>query len=562
MTRFRLLRPIAVPRISGAVAATGDLSAATGGGGTVDWDAAYTTALAAARGAGATLYVDPANTTGAASNSNAGTSRSAPKLTMVNALTALASGGELIVIGNGVTVADSGGVNVLTVGTGANGASWASGSSFSAMTIVRGETPFGVTFKYTTTGNIFGVGVVNQKGSYQWVDGLCFDVENYDEEAQYNLLGSNNRATRILYRSRGTSGGYQAYKQPINAAGNNNLAQDVHLCGIMRYGIYTGNGGSGGTVKTNVFRRCVVRCDEYSPTGSGQPHASFACYGDNSSSTAVGNMVYQNCIAIDGIRAASTANADAYTWGAWYNPKITSGNLYQGCIALNVQTSRAGFMVVDNLGGASPTMTDCVGWGISYAGVGNGAPQGIFSTNSGTAGGTWSKLTGGNMTTSMSVVDSSETPNLNSSLFTKYAGSQAISGVPGSVSYCAYENGDATGTNQVTFTSAPQWIVRTPYTTQGSGGGALGATIEKAYGAFCSHYGDSGYNTITTDNLWPFPYESQIKTFFSASNGAAASPTRGFCGGTSVDGGSQTLTRYVWEYAVGGTQTQIPTGIY
>lgn len=33
MTRFRLLRPIAVPRISGAVAATGDLSAATGGGG-------------------------------------------------------------------------------------------------------------------------------------------------------------------------------------------------------------------------------------------------------------------------------------------------------------------------------------------------------------------------------------------------------------------------------------------------------------------------------------------------------------------------------------------------
>ena len=134
--------------------------------------------------------------------------------------------------------------------------------------------------------------------------------------------------------------------------------------------------------------------------------------------------------------------------------------------------------------------------------------------------------------------------------------------MPSSVSYCAYENGDATGTNQVTFTSAPQWIVRTPYTTQGSGGGAVGATIEKAYGAFCSHYGDANYNALTTDNLWPYPFESQIKTFFSAANGAAASPTRGFCGGTSVDGGAQTLTRYVWEYAVGGTQTQIPTGIY
>ena len=489
---------------------------------------------------------------------------------MTNALAALAAGGELIVIGNGVTVTDSGGVNVLTIGTAANGASWASGTSFSAMTIVRGETPFGVTFKYSGTGNIFGVGVVNQKGTYQWVDGLCFDVEAYDEEAQYNLNGQYNRATRILYRSRGTAGGYQAYKEPINCGGEDNLVQDCHLVGVMRYGVYTGNAGGdpNGILhipnRRNVFRRVVVRCDEYSPSGAAQPHALFACYGDNNYGGDVGLMTYQNCIGIDSIRAAATSNTDAYTWGGFYNPKRTYANLYQGCILLNVQTSRGGYMVSDNLdGGAVATMTDCIGWDIKYATVNNGAPQGIFAANSGSASGTWSRLTGGNMTTSMAVVDDqSGNVALHSTLFTKYSGSQAIATVPASVSYCAYENGDATGTNQVTFTSPPSWIVRTPYTTQGSGGGALGATIEKAYGAFCSHYGQTDYNNLTTDNLWPYPYESNIKAFFSAATGAAATPTRGFCTGTSVDGSAQTLTKYIWEYAVGGSQTQIPGGIY
>lgn len=525
------------------------------------FDAKYTTALAAARGAGARLWVDPNNTTGAASNSNAGTLRTAPKLTMVNALAALAAGGELIVIGDGITVTDTTGVNVFTVGTGANGATWASGTSFAAMTIVRAETPFGVTFKYTTTGNVFGVGVVNQKGSYQWVDGINFDVSSFDEEGQYNLTGTFCRLTRCLYRSTGSAGGYADYKQPINASGTDCMVQDVHLAGPFRYGVFTGNGGSGGNVERNVFRRMIVRCDGYDSSSTGQPHASFACYGDNSVATAVGRMVYQNTIAIDGIRAVSQANADSYTWGAYYNPKITRGNVYQGAMALNVETSRGGFMVMDNIGGGTmPTMTDCVGWDIKYATIGNGAPQGIFAVNSGTAGGTWSRLTGGNMTSSMSVVDDGAgTVSLNSSLFTKYAGSQAIDGVPASTSYCAFENGDATGTNQVTFTTAPQWIVKTPYTTQGLSGGTLGANILYCYGAFCSHHGDAGYDTITTDPLWPYPYESKIKTFFAVSTGSGT-PTRGFCAaGNDAFGNPLTLSRYIWQYAVGGTQTQIPS---
>jgi len=552
-----------IPRPAGAQQPTPPVVGGGGGGGgsPPDWDAMYTTELAAARSGGATTrYVDPSNSLGTASDANTGTSRSLPKLTMVNAINAMAAGDELIVIGNGVTISNSAS-NVITKGTGASGAAAPNGSSYTAMTIIRAETPYGVTFKHETTGDIFNVGVCNMSGSYLWVDGINFHVENFAEEACLYLTGTNNRLTRCLYRSYGVAGGYSEYKQPINAAGSNNLVQDVALVGVMRYGVYTGNGGSGSNSLQNVFRRVVARCDGYDASGtSGQPQAVFACYGDNSSGTAVGQMHYHNCIAIDSIRASTASgNADSYTWGAWYNPKITFGNVYRGCIALNCETSRGGFMIQDNLGGTNPTMTDCVAWDIKFATIGNGSAQGALSSNSGTSG-TWNRLTLGNYSGGLSGFDAASGAMTNT-MFSDYSGLQAQSGAPSSTAYCTFQDGDASGTNQVTFNQSFEWITRTPFTTQGSASDRVGANIEKAWGAHCTNYGQTGYDTEQAYQLWPFPYESEIKTFFSAATGSGTS-TRGFCTGTSVDGSSQSLTRYIWEYEIKGVQAQIPSGIY
>ena len=74
------------------------------------------------------------------------------------------------------------------------------------------------------------------------------------------------------------------------------------------------------------------------------------------------------------------------------------------------------------------------------------------------------------------------------------------------------------------------------------------------YGIDGTFYGDSGYNTLTANALWPYPNENRIKSDFSSVNGGA----RGFCTGTSLDGSAQTLTKYIWEY-LGNV---IPSEIY
>lgn len=88
--------------------------------------------------------------------------------------------------------------------------------------------------------------------------------------------------------------------------------------------------------------------------------------------------------------------------------------------------------------------------------------------------------------------------------------------------------------------------------TAGSNGGQVGATILKKIGVSGTLWGDTGYNTVTTENLWPWPNENRIKS--DMANVSA----RGFTTGNSIDGSPQTLTKYIWE-SLGAA---IPSEIY
>lgn len=72
----------------------------------------------------------------------------------------------------------------------------------------------------------------------------------------------------------------------------------------------------------------------------------------------------------------------------------------------------------------------------------------------------------------------------------------------------------------------------------------IGANVVKQYGCDGCFWGDTGYATLSSTDLWPYPYEAGIKTLMCAddvdANGAAG--TRGFCST------SQTITSYVWGY--------------
>jgi parallel beta-helix repeat protein len=89
-------------------------------------------------------------------------------------------------------------------------------------------------------------------------------------------------------------------------------------------------------------------------------------------------------------------------------------------------------------------------------------------------------------------------------------------------------------------------------------GGRCGAEVLYKHGTDGTLYGEPGYNTLTSDELWPYPNEHLIKADFASYNGPGPAGARGFATGTSMDGNPQTLTKYVWEYL----GNQIPTDIY
>lgn len=88
----------------------------------------------------------------------------------------------------------------------------------------------------------------------------------------------------------------------------------------------------------------------------------------------------------------------------------------------------------------------------------------------------------------------------------------------------------------------------------GNAGADIGANVVFKFGTDGTFFGDSGYDTVTANNLWPWPNEDRIKTDL------AAVSVRGFCAaGNRLDGVNPiTLTSYVWEYL----GVQMPSNIY
>src|SRR5208283_4866488 len=118
------------------------------------------------------------------------------------------------------------------------------------------------------------------------------------------------------------------------------------------------------------------------------------------------------------------------------------------------------------------------------------------------------------------------------------------------------------GANDITtvnpFTASLLYPVRiessSPLSNAGSSGNSVGAAVLYEYGVSGTLFGDTGYDTLTSTPLWPFPYEDQIQTDFRSYNCGGGDPAkpdgcRGFAAnGNGLYGGPITLTSYIWEY--------------
>jgi Putative Ig domain./Fibronectin type III domain. len=135
-------------------------------------------------------------------------------------------------------------------------------------------------------------------------------------------------------------------------------------------------------------------------------------------------------------------------------------------------------------------------------------------------------------------------------------------------SYCSFVGTGSVPSGIGNNSSNPNllYIVQTTDTGTGESGQKRGATIDKRYGVDGTCYGETGYDVLTNEDLWPFPYEENIRSLFrekdsftyssttwdGSSYNVVQVETRGFC----TDG--QTLTKYIWEYL----GNPIPAEIY
>lgn len=252
-------------------------------------------------------------------------------------------------------------------------------------------------------------------------------------------------------------------------------------------------GGPDANTQRNIWRRVVGRFDY---ANSPLPKATFVTYGNNST-TAVRDHLYQNVIMIDGQNPVLSGAEPKY--GGMYTAKNATNIRLQGNIVLNEGVGIVGLF--NREWGTGNTVNHTVVWDL------NGSSAGAGGVRAGSA----DHLTiGGN--------------------------------VPGT----AVDLTTGAATNSL-IGAAPANLLSN---------GLVGATILKRYGASGTLWGEPGYDQLTGDDLWPWPYEDKIKAVFAEPNNPPSgySPAtnitkRGFAAdGNGLYGGPITLTSYIWEY--------------
>jgi Right handed beta helix region/Protein of unknown function (DUF1565) len=495
----------------------------------------------------------------AGSDANSGLSRSTPKATLSGSFTVMHAS-DTLTIANGTYTGDN---NTIRSGSGIH--TPPSGIA-GAHTVVTAENPGQVILSGISGQTMLDVNAFYGPSvalSYVTISGLQF-VNSSGGGGIPNIGGiaDNNRNTHHIYLKRC---GFQNMLWLFYS--HHMLVEDCYVTGRGRYNyeIFTCN--------DVVLRRCVGRLDN--GNGGGEPISNFVNYTSQ-------NVEFQNCIAIDSDNSFY-ANYEGVYGGIYIRAENTISQTWisgptgvRGCMVLNVKHSAStGPSPAESLAigrsSAQNTFINNIWWDLRAGMVQDNGFSGVAGWTSNHC--TWGRTTvaggfGSNMNQGTTAIGA-----FSNSIYYSIAGT-AINGALSSNTNAFFANGtnktsvtsssgDITATNPLAgggLTYLPRIESAGSFHGAANDGGDIGATVLYQYGVSGTFYGDSGYNTLTTTALWPWPDESIIKTFFINFGTGAGSPAnvRGFCSGNSLDGTSQTLTKYVWEYL----GSQIPASIY
>lgn len=479
----------------------------------------------------ATLYVSPTGTkTSGASTADDWSSGNC--YGTISAAIQRMSGGDEVVVNDGVYSGIGNAIGRYSSFTVPSGTA-------SRYTVVRARNPFkatidsGVSSAWDYNGRMI---YLPSTSSYVQVDGFRGINRDGSNNAFVSVSGNHIKITRCQFRTEGVDHNENCVVE-VGGSASYVLFEDCAITGGYRYGFIIR--GVGSNPNHVIFRRCVARGDW---VRSNEPNSIFAVYGHNSSAASgPHDIMYQNCIAIN--QNASKPDADWKPYGPWYIFKGNNNITLNGCITLNNnQTgSTSGAWIRNDYGGKNIDVINSIFWGFT---------GGIGITFGGSTVNVKGCTFGGN--DGYSLINHASTTTFKNNLVIKSPKGTLYGTAFNSTGYNSFDAGSF-GSNLVTYKNDLLYLTRVESTSNrfngGEGGGRVGAHIVKKMGNSGSLWGDTGWNTETGDALWPWPYESQIKEWFSTPNTppAGASPAtnntkRGFC----ADG--QSLTRYIWEY--------------
>jgi hypothetical protein len=289
------------------------------------------------------------------------------------------------------------------------------------------------------------------------------------------------------------SGDIDAYGGLLYNGGDDNLFEDLAGVGACRYCFV--QGGPTASNQRNIWRRIVGRFDY---ANSKQPKATFATYG-NDSTLDVRDHLYQNVIAVDGQNPGTLGAGGEEKYGGFYTPKNTANVRLQGTIILREGAAYAGAFIREF--GSVNSATHTLIWDMPQSGAG---AVGLLAAS------------GSNMT----------------------IGGQ----IPGQA---------AEVTNSITAS-----LLKPAVPPANLLNNTPGAVILQRYGGTGTRWGEPGFDQLSTEDLWPWPFQDKIKAVFGEPNAvppgnspAVNNTKRGFAGdGAGLYGGAITLTSYIWEY--------------
>jgi hypothetical protein len=360
---------------------------------------------------------------------------------------------------------------------------------------------------------------------------LQFEGLKWDHQSAKVIVGSYVKFVRCAFKGGPASGNTVTVVIGSNDATPG--ASDVLLEDSWVY-------GPGGRYKVLVYnadrvvlRRVVVRHDGGWTYDNNNPQAGIAIYDST-------NIQAQNVMSIDGMTGLPAYESNIYL--------VTNGTTSQNAGNVAVR----GAIIIGGGGNgiawdgsqaiSSSLLEDVVVWGASAGGIAsNGAANhGTINRATVKSGGTGLADWRGNGVFSINSVV----------LYGNSADACTSVNVTASVSFGNGNNNCGTTLNPLT--SGLKYLPRTEagsvLATAGAAGGPAGAQVTKRIGTSGTLYGETGYDTVSTQDLWPWPNEARIKTDFAEYN------SRGFSAGT------KTLTDYIWSF-LGSASPIVPAKV-